>query len=279
MQVASFDVIPVVPKKRGRPRKIITETFTANLPAPEICSEVEPAATDMPEHSGSSGLDTIQYYWRLRQDLLRAHNRIELQCSAICRRWVAGDLVEASKLLSAAKKGRGPLGLLAVLDPYLQAMYTLKTAQKDQEKILKKMGKQHPLFQAFAKDVRGIAALSFVGLLGEAGREIQEYRSPAALWKRFGLAVIEGARQRRVTGDAALIHGYAPQRRAFAYNIGVNLMMQQKEGDPYRTVYDKRKALELTRCETAGHANNRATRYMTKVLLRDLWFAARNLGA
>ena len=124
----------------------------------------------------------------------------------------------------------------------------------------------------------------------------------------MGLAVINGGRQRRVSGDEALLHGYSPERRSIMWNIGASLIKQQ---GPWRDLYlarlatEHQKALdeglipatstkatvdswakrglpELTKVtkitaahRSAGHMNNRAQRYIEKRLLRDLWRAWR----
>jgi hypothetical protein len=109
------------------------------------------------------------------------------------------------------------------------------------------------------------------------------------VWKRMGMAVIDGGRQRRVAGDAALLHGYSPARRSIMWNIGACLIKAQvrsakdEEGNklastaigPYGQLYIDRKAMEAERVDSAAHAHNRAQRYVEKRLLRDMWKAWR----
>jgi hypothetical protein len=217
--------------------------------------------------------------WRQRQDLRRAERRLDLQCQAICRRASGGDKEAAGKLwaLICADKSDNP-GLTMLLSPYTGAMDRLSASAKALEKELIKMVRKMPLWTGWAVNVRGMAELSFAGMVGEAARAVSEYRSVSALWKRFGLAVIEGERQRLVKGDAALVHGYAPQRRAYAYTLSTNLMRSQRAEDPYRALYDRRKAYEMERGLPKAHAHNRALRVMVKELLKHAWVADRALG-
>lgn len=137
------------------------------------------------------------------------------------------------------------------------------------EKSLEKLAKQLPVYPWVAS-VRGFGAGSLAAIVGECG-DLDNYANPAKVWKRMGLAVIDGERQRKVTGADALDHGYAPQRRAIMWNIG-ECLVKQNDGE-YRAYYESEKAriAELHPDFTPALVNNRAKRHMTKRLLRDLW--------
>jgi hypothetical protein len=212
--------------------------------------------------------------WRQRQDLATAANRLDLQCQALCRRASDGDKDAAGALWRLIREGKGENAALSlVLIPYLTALAELESHRAALEKQIERRARELELWTNWGADVRGIGPLLIAGLVGEAGRPLSDYRSVSALWKRFGLAVLDGRRQRRIAGEAAR-HGYSPRRRAFAYVVATSLMRSQREGDPYRTIYDKRKAYELGRGLPKGHAHNRALRVMTKALLCDAWAAA-----
>jgi hypothetical protein len=106
-------------------------------------------------------------------------------------------------------------------------------------------------------------------IVGELGDLSAYHKGIAGIWKRAGLAVIDGERQRLKPGDAALLHAYSPARRSVFWNIGSALIKAQRPEDRYRQVYLARKDHELARDLPKGHAHNRAMRYMTKALLRD----------
>lgn len=213
---------------------------------------------------------TIVETWRARQDMVRAQGKLTLQIKAIARRFTSGDKDAADDLYRANEKGVAHPPFAMATAPLFAARLPLEDARKGYEKTLAKLGKQLPIAHV-ADNIKGVNYATLATIVGECG-DLSAYRSVSAVWKRAGLAVIEGERQRRVAGDAALLHGYSPQRRSAMWNVGAALFKAQSGDDPgpYRVCYDDRKAVELARGLTKGHAHNRALRYMTKRLIRDL---------
>ena len=227
-------------------------------------------------HTSGAPVAPLVHTWRLRQDLVRARIKLELQCQAIIRRYNPGaDLDECAKIWGRVQKGEGDPDLVTVCIPYFEAMKPLKAHCAAIEKTLVKMAKAHPLY-AWTKDVRGFGELSLAGFVGECGRNPEAYRSPAALWKRFGLAVIDGERQRKcANADKAIQHAYSPQRRSWAFVLSTCLLRSQGSDGPYRLIYDERKACELANGQTKLVSHLRAQRYMLKRLLKHAWQASR----
>lgn len=230
----------------------------------------------------SYAVATIVDLWRQRCAIQRTAISVSLQAQAMCRR-VLGDKEAARKEWSLIQKGKGTNPDLAmVVEPYRQMVDMAEAHAKGLEKQLTKLVRKLPLW-AWAKDVRGLGELSVAGIIGGASGNPGDYKSVSALWKRFGLAVIEGQRQRRVSDpELALIHGYAPERRAFAYVVACNLMKSQGSEGPYRALYDRRKAYEMEeRADPVpkAHAHNRALRVMVKELLKDVFLMDRRLRA
>lgn len=244
-------------------------------------------------HQASAGLiATIREVYRLRVDLHRAEKSLTLQIRGRCRRMVGGDKTVADKLYGAML-GKGEHeyahAALAANAPFLEARGIVEARRKAAEKELTKLAKQLPVAD-WMDGVKGLAALSLGAVIGEAG-DLSQYDNPAKLWKRFGLAVMgDGSRQRRVSGVAALDHGYSPERRSIVWNIGECVIKAQvrnvKDADgkrtdesvaigPYGQLFLDRREYERERVETKGHAKNRASRYVQKRLLRDLWRAWR----
>lgn len=128
---------------------------------------------------------------------------------------------------------------------------------------------------AFVAGLKGFALPGFALLLGEVG-EPGAYANPAKVWKRLGLAVIDGKRQTRHC-DAVLaeLHGYCPSRRSVSWVVFDSLFRHQREGDRYRAVYDAAKAAYLERGWTRLHAHKAAKRKAEKVFVLDLWRAWR----
>ncbi|WP_091739820.1 hypothetical protein [Phenylobacterium immobile] len=158
--------------------------------------------------------------------------------------------------------------------PLVEARDGVEKHRKAVEKRLAKLAAQLPVAE-FVLGVRGVGIASLAAIVGEAG-DLSNYSTVAKLWKRMGLAVMLDGRQRRVSGEAALAHGYSPARRSVVWNVGACIV---KAGGPLKTVYDARKVYELERVETKGHAHNRAQRYVEKRFVRDLWVAWRRAGS
>lgn len=195
---------------------------------------------------------------------------------------------------------------LSALDSVILLSAASRKSWDDQreayEKEMRRLAMTLPVWP-FAKAVRGLGELGLARLIGEAGIPIGDYRTASGLWKRLGLAVINGERQRKKTDkDEAAEHGYSPKRRAEAWSVcSDSLFRQQWRGadeetglparpiGPYGEVYAKRRA--HTECRIAatehmdaknpakwskGRCHNDARRVMTKRLLLDLWLAWRN---
>lgn len=143
------------------------------------------------------------------------------------------------------------------------------------EKSLIAFAKQLPVYP-WAEATRGFAAISLAQLVGEAGN-LSNYDNPAKLWKRMGLAVMpDGQRQRRVTGEDAIEHGYNPSRRAVSWVVGDNLIRATNE--TYYGLFLERRDYERAmnlEAQPIVHMR-RAHRYMEKRFLKDLWRAWRD---
>ena len=169
------------------------------------------------------------------------------------------------------------------------------------EKQMVALVKRLPVYTNFATNVRGLkAGLGLAIICAEAGIPLGDYRTVSGLWKRLGLAVIDGVRQRKMTDKAAAErHGYSPKRRAEVWAQCSDSMFRAqwrgpKDEDgvvtpagpigPYGEVYAKRRAWTEPRIEatadlpagdpakwTKGRCHNDARRIMTKELLKDLW--------
>lgn len=145
-----------------------------------------------------------------------------------------------------------------------------------------------PVFDWFTEH-RGLKAFMYARLVANAGADLNEFPTPAHLWSRFGLAVVDGKSMRPKAGEQL---GFSPRRRAFAIGVlGTNLMMQNPR---WKAVYDWRKEYERKQAEekgltvkaasaitpkqkatgkfmSDGHVHARARRYMVKQFLKAFW--------
>ena len=219
----------------------------------------------------------IREQWRRRQAWHRAEKSLTLQAKALCRRLAeGGDKGEADRIYRAALgKGSHPMGEVALLAmlPLDDARRGIERHRKAVEKRLSKLAEALPV-APWVKGTRGVGLASLAAIVGEAG-DLSNYANPAKLWKRMGLAVMPDGRQRRISGVAALDHGYSPARRSVMWNVGACIV---KAGGPLKAVYDARKLYEAERVKTKMHAHNRAQRYVEKRFLRELWSVWRKTG-
>lgn len=136
-----------------------------------------------------------------------------------------------------------------------------------------------PVWPVFGEPIRGFGPASLAAIIAEAG-DLSMYANPAKLWKRMGLAVMDGVRQGGLPKSASkedwIAHGYNRERRSRMWNIGDAIIKGNREGE-YRTLYLERKEFELARNPEMKpiKAHRRAQRYMEKRLLRNLWQAWR----
>lgn len=164
-------------------------------------------------------------------------------------------------------------------------------------KEMERLAKSLPVWGNFAEGVRGFGARSLAVIVAEAG-DLSNYPKKGHLWKRMGLAVMDGVRQgglrKSAAADEWIEHGYNAKRRSQMFVIGDVLV---KVGEHYRAVYLARKEYERARAIASGltvapaakipakrkdefvsdgHIHLRAQRYMEKMLLRDLLVAWKN---
>lgn len=170
-----------------------------------------------------------------------------------------------------------------------------EATERDQIKIMEKAVQKLPVWKAWAEGVRGLGPKSLAVIIGETG-DLSGYPSHSHVWKRCGLAVIDGNRQgglrKGASADAWIEHGYNRQRRSMIWVIGDTMIKAQvrkvkdAEGEdtgareaigPYGEAYLQRKKYELERDPEMKPivAHRRAQRYMEKRLLKHLWQAWR----
>lgn len=148
------------------------------------------------------------------------------------------------------------------------------------EKNMVRLAMTLPVWDAWAKDVHGFGAKGLAVIVGEAG-DLSEYATHSKLWKRMGVAVMDGVRQGGLSKGAAkeewIAHGYNRQRRSRLFTIGDSIIKATRQANPYRELYLSRKDVERAKLPEATpmHVHRRAQRYMEKRLLRDLWKAWR----
>lgn len=228
------------------------------------------------DESSDSLLASLDLAVRCRRQIQQAILRAENQLGALER--VQSGLMAAKKATKKQAWTVSPEAKAAAaqVQPAISALAgLLKPELKSYEKQIQAIAKQLPV-AAWALEQRGCGALMLGIVVGETG-DLSKYDNPAKVWKRMGLAVMpDGKRQRRVAGDEGIYHGFSPRRRAIMYVLG-DCLIKLNKGE-FRALYDERKAFEMSRLDpkakgVKGHAHARASRYMQKRFLRELWKA------
>lgn len=90
------------------------------------------------------------------------------------------------------------------------------------EKTMRAKARELPVWP-WVEEVKGLSDLGLAVIVGEAGGALSNYRSPPALWKRMGLAVLAGNRQGAPGAGATakdwIVHGYNRTRRSEIWNF------------------------------------------------------------
>lgn len=103
-------------------------------------------------------------------------------------------------------------------------------------KSMKALAMKLPVWESFGKAVKGFGEKSLAVIVGEAGDLSNYPKKPggcgkSALWKRLGLAVLDGVRQgglaKGSSAQAWIAHGYNRKRRAQIWVIGDTMLKAQ----------------------------------------------------
>lgn len=128
--------------------------------------------------------------------------------------------------------------LVSVVILNAQSRATWDMVREQKQKQMAEIAKLLPVY-TWASQVIGFGERGLAIVTAEAAgfdidgterrrRTIGEYRTVSGLWKRMGLAVINGQRQRRVaTTEGGLEQQYKPDRRAECWTIGESLLKAQ----------------------------------------------------
>jgi hypothetical protein len=231
-----------------------------------------------------------------------AIKRRALEIMEICQKWVRqSNRLPPDETLPMPQVEEADLVIEALL---AHQPFNEKEAEAAAQMI--RLAQQLPIWSQVAS-IRGFSALGLAVIVaevaGKTGRNLADYRSPAALWTRMGLGMRDGVRQGGLTSTATkqqwIEHQYNPMRRSRIWNIGEGLIKLNQEGK-YRTLYLARKVYETQKAQAAGlqvvpaaeipanrktefmslgHVHSRAQRVIEKELLKDLWLAWRGAGA
>lgn len=160
----------------------------------------------------------------------------------------------------------------------LRAKREYDILREDAEQSIRETVILLPIYH-LVKEIKGFGEVSLGIIVAEAGN-ISHYATPAKLWKRFGLGVLDGECQGKgLKGnpEKALKHGYSPRRRSTMFTIGDALIKQNKVDKEtpkeYRKLYlaEKERQLAANPDMMKIQIHRRAQRKMEKELLKRIW--------
>ncbi len=196
------------------------------------------------------------------------------------------------------------LALLTTTIGFSEAIEVIDRNLKEVEKDISVKAASHPMYQ-FVLDHKGIGPKSFAAIVGECG-SLLNYDNPAKVFKRMGLAVMDGTRiqKRGKTKQEFIDWGYSKRRRTWMYLLTEAIEKQTAgNGSVYKDLYVERKAYEKAKNEAGdykeqaaeaiseknigkttvtykayaagklpdAHINMRVKRFVAKRILRDMW--------
>lgn len=164
--------------------------------------------------------------------------------------------------------------------------------EEDMAKVIGKVVEQHPMWDAFLKDVKGCGALMSAVILTEF--DIEKASRISCFWKYAGLDVAEDGRGRGRYKEHLIDVNYINKngeedtKKSITFNpflktklCGVLSACMLKAGGDYKKVYDDYKhRLEhhkKYKDDSKGHRHNMAIRYMIKMFIQDLWLKWREV--
>ena len=259
-----------------------------------------PTKLALPDPVSIAALSELQ---RQRRFCIKSQSRSDRACEAFIARYLGykTDLPkpeglaiwkQAAALRRAVEKGgeghqgsdsQGKPALATCTPIILHSAMSRRTWDAHRKRIevaMRKLARSLPAWK-WVEGIVGFGDLGLAIIVGETG-DLSGYATKERVWKRLGLAVVEGERQQRKAGaEAAAAHGYNPARRAEVWTIADSLFRHQWHGakddtpagpsGPYGAIYGQRKAHTVTREWTPKHQDNDARRVMCKALLEDLW--------
>jgi len=222
---------------------------------------------------------------RMRRRWMKAKNALILQGKAFGRAVCDGDKDAGTAAYERVMKGKarpGDEALAGALVPFAAAIEHFDQSIRPIERHLERLAKRLPI-APWVATVTGLGWGSVAAIVGEAG-DLSQYPSVAGVWKRMGLAVIDGdGRQRKVAGaEAAAAHGYNPERRSVVWVMADSMAKLQrtwldketgevrKAPGPYGEILEREKDKALSAGLTKAHAEARGKRHMSKAVLRDM---------
>lgn len=176
----------------------------------------------------------------------------------------------------------------------IQHYNELVDTEKGMTKLVSQEVVQHPMWEAFFKDVIGCGPMIAAIIISYFN--VETARHPSSFWKYAGLDVVDGkGRTRGMLVDKVYTKadGTTVEAQGLSYNPFVKTKLLgvlatgflKKPGCKYDLIYrgyknrlENREPAEDGEELTKGHIHRMALRYSTKMFLRDLWIVWREMA-
>jgi len=139
----------------------------------------------------------------------------------------------------------------------------LQSLEEELKIILEEKVSEHPLWEAWAKDVKGLGKITLGRIMGMC--DINRLPTVTKMWAHAGFALKDGKTQRRQKGK---LLDYNDELRSAFYLLGQSLMRQK---GAYYVFYNMRRKKAEERGLTPLHVHNRARFEMLKLASSHIW--------
>lgn len=174
------------------------------------------------------------------------------------RKAIAGRAADLMAMGEAIAKGK-PVEADAQFEGFRRAILAsilargpFNEVEAETTKTLEALARTLPVWP-WVESVRGFGAGSLATIIAETG-DLSLYANPGKVWKRLGLAVIDGVRQGGLRGSASkeqwIAHGYSPSRRSRMWNVGQSIM--KSNDGRYARILRERKIYEHAKAVAEG---------------------------
>lgn len=249
-----------------RPRVIVRRGRTFTYPPEQLIDNIVGLWKDR-KHAQQVAGDHARYLQSVCRSICTPDHAEEIdRCYNLREIKKTPDLVKDGRALYLNLIARRPkkvphprLAQALAIDPeFLQWHRMAVDKVSEIEKRLEPLAEQLPVWAGWARDVPGLGAISVLGVVAECPEmhlmidhhPKRGWLGPSKVWKRFGLAVINGRRQHKTRDkDEAEEQGLCPRRKALAYVISGTLVQY---GSPYRAVYLRERAKKDAKLKVGG---------------------------
>jgi len=204
------------------------------------------------------------------------------------------DAITARTMKGRIKQFEKQDGIINDIFEYELTGHYLRLLENEEAigKTLKQLVETFPIWDAFLGSVRGCGFTMAAVIISEM--DPHKARHVSSFWKYAGLDVADDGLGRSKRADHLIDKEYITRdgkqaiRKSITYNpflktklMGVLATSFLRTNSPYRLIYDgyrhRLEAHDAHKDKPKGHKHSMALRYMTKIFLRDLWLAWREI--